>query len=100
MPYEMLVPSSWKKNPRNGIYYDERVDIWCLGVLLYAMLYDSTPFMTRPFDKEATRKLIKELKLNFPKQSYSDADDLIRKILVPPVSRLSLAEILQHKWLR
>ena len=59
MPYEMLVPSNWKRNSRNGIYYDERADIWCLGVLLYAMLYDTTPFMTRPFDKEQTRSLIR-----------------------------------------
>jgi serine/threonine protein kinase len=51
LAYEMLVPSRWDKNERNVIFYDEKVDIWCLGICLYAMLYQTTPFMTSPFDK-------------------------------------------------
>jgi serine/threonine protein kinase len=51
----MLVPTG--KDER--IEYDERVDIWCLGILLYNFLFGKTPFMTEPFDKEKTKKLIK-----------------------------------------
>ena len=55
LPVEMLVPTG--KDER--IEYDERVDIWCLGILLYNFLFGKTPFMTEPFDKEKTKKLIK-----------------------------------------
>lgn len=47
-PYEMLVPEEFYTQPKAGgesprlvkrIKYDERVDIWCLGIILYSILY-------------------------------------------------------------
>ncbi len=65
LPYEMLTRTT--ANGKNGIYYTESVDIWCLGVLLYQILYATTPFMSEPFDREATKNLIRQLKYGFPK---------------------------------
>lgn len=41
-PYEMLVKTQWKD--KMCIHYDERVDIWTLGVMLQAMITDKQPF--------------------------------------------------------
>lgn len=33
--------------------YDERVDIWCIGVILFEMIFGKTPFENK--DKEVTK---------------------------------------------
>jgi serine/threonine protein kinase len=97
MPYEMLCRI-------DGVYkYGKKVDIWCLGVLLFSILYGSTPFYnkeTESYDKETVRSRIKSLKYEFPNSNYPLAEDLIRKILVEPHKRLSLDQILKHEWLQ
>ncbi len=98
LPYEMLTPITIQG--RKEVIYDQRVDIWCLGVLLYQLLYSTTPFMTEPFDKEETKGLIRQLKYGFPKSpKYPLAEDLICRILIEPNYRLSLDRILSHPWM-
>jgi serine/threonine protein kinase len=72
-------------------FYDERVDIWCLGVLLFSLIYnDTTPFLTDPFDKDRIREKIRKLDYTFPNNKHPMAADLIKQILVPPHRRLTL----------
>jgi serine/threonine protein kinase len=59
-PYEMLNPTL------NGhMFYDHRVDIWCMGVILYEMLYGTTPFYSVSGEVE-TKKKIRNLQYSFP----------------------------------
>ena len=65
--------------------YDERVDIWCLGILLFEMLFGALPFHHAENDPRDYSASISSLTFKFPKNSKvsQEAKSLIQKILVP-----------------
>ena len=86
----------------SSLGYDNKVDCWSLGVILYVMLCGFPPFYAD--DNNTLFNLIKGSSYDFPSpywDSVSDkAKDLIRKLLiVDPKKRLSCEEILKHPWL-
>ena len=99
MPIEMQA-RLWKcQDGRLRIQYDERADIWCLGVLLYTMLYRVSAFNPDDLsDRERIKSNIINLNYRFPKTATPLAIDLIKKILVEPDKRLTLSDILNHPW--
>ena len=87
------------------------IDIWAIGVCLYAMLIGTPPFQI-DFSRAATTTTLEDLYRRIrqveyaypPSDSISVSDSvkrLIKDILVSePYGRLSLLEIVADKWLR
>jgi aurora kinase, other len=70
LPPEMVAP----KNPKN--LYDERVDLWSLGVLLYEFLVGQAPFEDTPL---MTHRRIARADMTIPSFVSGGASDLIKK---------------------
>ena len=78
--------------------HDERVDIWCIGVLLFELITANVPFQGN--DIETLKNNILKLKIAWPRDINTDAKNLIMKILkLDPNARISLSEMLSHPFI-
>jgi 5'-AMP-activated protein kinase catalytic alpha subunit len=78
-------------------YSGPEVDVWSMGVILYAMICGSLPFdddsMASLFNK------IKEGNYYMPNFVSPDVKDLINRMLQPnPIKRITMNEIKEHSW--
>ncbi|KAH8022174.1 hypothetical protein HPB51_022307 [Rhipicephalus microplus] len=77
--------------------YNEKVDHWALGILIYEFLVGKPPFES-PTMHETYRR-IRECKVQFPPYVSAEARDLIGKLLRRcPSERISLDEVKVHPW--
>lgn len=79
----------------SGEGYNESVDIWAVGVLIFEILCGYPPFKYKDLEVR-----VKNVDINWPSKIDKDLKDLISKILVKdPKKRLSLLEICHHKYI-
>ena len=77
--------------------HDEKVDIWCIGVLLFELMTGTVPFQGK--DIETLKSNILHLRISWPKEINKDAKDLITKILkLDPSERISLEDMIEHPF--
>ncbi|KAF2673695.1 kinase-like protein [Microthyrium microscopicum] len=90
LPPEML------KGGGDG-YYNEKVDLWSLGVLAYEFLVGEAPFEDT---QVMTQKRITRCDMTIPPYVSREAKDLIQRLLVlDPEKRISLEEVQKHPWI-
>ncbi|KAH1436361.1 hypothetical protein KXV29_008097 [Aspergillus fumigatus] len=84
LPPEMVDPRKCDKP------YDQKVDIWSLGVLLYEFLVGRAPFEDTPV---MTQRRIAKGDMTVPSFVSPEAKDLIKKSVVLSTTEISLGEL-------
>ncbi|KAL4903730.1 hypothetical protein BDW74DRAFT_179723 [Aspergillus multicolor] len=93
---DYLPPEMLTSNPQ-GNFYNEKVDLWSLGVLTYEFLVGEAPFEDTPV---MTQRRIQRGDMQVPSFVSPEARDLIKRLLVlDPEKRISLDEIQKHPWI-
>ena len=92
---EYMAPEIIKKQK-----YDESIDVWSLGVLLYELVHSYSPFCSEDLDIKKIGNNIIQNELKFKEGLSEEYKDLIKKILIKDCSkRIKIEEIYQHPFM-
>ena len=84
---------------RGDVYDGKKLDIWSMGIILFAMLTSRLPYSDRRPRKWLLKERMKPPIL--PTHFSQDSHDLITRLLsYDPEDRPSLAEVMTHSWMR
>jgi serine/threonine protein kinase len=83
---------------------NDRLDIWCVGVVLYELIYLDQPFSGNDIERKirVTSILCQKCEYSFPndKKPEPELEDLFRKIFTNKSNRISAGAIKEHPWIR
>jgi serine/threonine protein kinase len=83
--------------------YNEKVDIWSIGIIVYMLLSGCAPFDGKD-QKEVKKKVLNNvvnLDTKFIKHISDDAKDFIKQALNKDFNkRLSAKQLLDHAWIK
>jgi len=78
--------------------YNEKVDLWCLGILTFEFLVGKPPFETD--DANSTYRKIMAVEYNVPSYVSDLAKEFIAQLLQKkPEQRMSLENAKVHPWI-
>uniref|UniRef100_A0A8D2B4L7 non-specific serine/threonine protein kinase n=1 Tax=Sciurus vulgaris TaxID=55149 RepID=A0A8D2B4L7_SCIVU len=85
---------AWKK-------YGPKIDVWSIGVNMYAMLTGTLPFTVEPFSLRALYQKMVDKEMNpLPTQLSTGAINFLHSLLEPdPVKRPNIQQALANRWL-
>ncbi len=79
----------------------KEADVWSLGILIYEMNFNETPFESTSGDPLQTYKLAGSGRFTVPKHASPDLKDILNKILlVDPLKRPTLQDVKSHRWFK
>ncbi|XP_077783428.1 hormonally up-regulated neu tumor-associated kinase isoform X1 [Podarcis muralis] len=81
--------------------YGPKIDVWSIGVNMYAMLTGTLPFTVEPFSLRALYQKMVDKEMNpFPTQLSTAAVNFLRSLLEPdPTKRPNIQQALANRWL-
>ena len=84
----------------NGMKFDNKIDIWSLGITLYSAVFGFFPFNSAAFNSYSNEALTQKPFFDIDDVYVSDDFiDLINKMLEKiPSKRITINECLKHSW--
>lgn len=84
-----------------GKSYDNKIDVWALGILLYEMVHGDAPYGEDTPIAEKMDYIKKNKEFEYDEDLSVDLLDLIKSILQPdPEKRVNMGAIFNHPWMK